>query len=594
MHRRRRLALPAALVALTVLMPVGVPQTAAQEADPTGPAVTRSPAAGPTGTEIALDGQGCLVPASGEPGDGVVVRLRDGSHILAFVTIPVAADGSWSGVLVVPAGTPAGNHQLDARCAAIGHQDRDPVTYTRVGFRVTGEGSGAEANPNTPRFNGGIEDYTRYDGQSTCSPSTKPGMARFMNMVMRNYGGGNSGVGRGCGVGGTSEHKEGRAWDWRMNAGSAGDRARVNALMNWLFATDVRCNHYARARRLGVMYIIWNRRMFRLYDVDRGWANYSGSSPHTDHVHFSLSRRGGAGTTSFWRTTFQPPAGWGPGQHGNQDLSMNDEWDAIEPLAGDFDGNEVDDLLWYRPGPASDMVWYGNGDGRFARRNITVNGNFEPIVGDFNGDCRDDVYWYGSGPAPDAEWLGRSNRTFRSVDANMNGAHEHPVVGDFNRDRSNDILWYSPGAAPDALWLGSTFGFVRRNINIGGNYQPLAGDFDGDEHDDVLWFRPGALGDRIWFGKNQGFTSRAIDVDQTGEPIVGDYNDDQRADIFWHGPAEANDAVWVGRSTRDFRGYGATMDRPYANAVAGDFDGQDGDDLYWHASALHPDRLWRY
>ena len=55
-------------------------------------------------------------------------------------------------------------------------------------------------------------------------------------------------------------------------------------------------NHYARARRLGMMYIIWNRRMFRMYDTARGWAPYSGPSPHTDHVHFSLTRRGGAGS----------------------------------------------------------------------------------------------------------------------------------------------------------------------------------------------------------------------------------------------------------------------------------------------------------
>jgi hypothetical protein len=523
-----------------------------------------------------------------------VVRLRDGGRVLAFVTIPVNGDGSWSGELVVPAGTPGGDHELAARCAAIGHEERDPVVYARVPFTVTGEGSGAEAHPNTPRFNGGIERYTPYDGQSTCSPSTKPGMARFMNMVRTHYGGGSLGVGRACGAGGTSEHKEGRAWDWAMNAGSARDRARVQALMDWLFATDVRCNHYSRARRLGVMYIIWNRHMFRLYDVDRGWASYSGASPHTDHVHFSLSRAGGAGTTSFWNPRYRLPANWGPAQHGNQDLSMNDEWDDVRPLVGDFDGNEVDDLLWYRPGGASDMVWYGNGDGQFARRDINIGGTFEPFVGDFNGDCRDDVYLYGPGNAPDVEWLGRRNRTFRPIPTNMPGDHQFPVVGDFNRDRSKDILWYSPGPAPDVLWLGSVYGFVRRSINVGGNYTPLAGDFDGDQHDDILWFRPGTAGDRIWYGKNQGFTSRTIEVNRTERPVVGDYNDDQRADIFWYGHADAPDAVWVGTSARAFRGYRTAIDRPYDHVVAGEFDGRDGDDLFWHTGELHSDRIWRY
>ena len=44
---------------------------------------------------------------------------------------------------------------------------------------------------------------------------------------------------RACSVGGTSEHKEGRAFDWGgLNAARAADRDRVKRFTTWLFKTD--------------------------------------------------------------------------------------------------------------------------------------------------------------------------------------------------------------------------------------------------------------------------------------------------------------------------------------------------------------------
>lgn len=48
----------------------------------------------------------------------------------------------------------------------------------------------------------------------------------------------------------------------------------------------------ANAGRLGITYVIWNR---RIYDVrnGKGWQAYSGPSPHTDHVHVSFAAKPG-------------------------------------------------------------------------------------------------------------------------------------------------------------------------------------------------------------------------------------------------------------------------------------------------------------
>jgi hypothetical protein len=89
-------------------------------------------------------------------------------------------------------------------------------------------------------------------------------------------------------------------------------RKKVTNLLNWLLATDKYGHKHALARRTGIMYIIWNRRMWNTWD--RGWESYfvqqgsvcrdpdSGSAvhPHTDHVHFSFSWRGARMNTTYW------------------------------------------------------------------------------------------------------------------------------------------------------------------------------------------------------------------------------------------------------------------------------------------------------
>ena len=69
-------------------------------------------------------------------------------------------------------------------------------------------------------------------------------------------------ISRGCGIGGTSEHKEGRAWDWGVNAGKVSQRRAAESLFGWLFKEDPYGNSYAMARRLGNMYLIFNRKIW--------------------------------------------------------------------------------------------------------------------------------------------------------------------------------------------------------------------------------------------------------------------------------------------------------------------------------------------
>jgi hypothetical protein len=158
-----------------------------------------------------------------------------------------------------------------------------------------------------------LEDYAEYVGQAACDPSPKPGVVAFRKYVLEKFGGGDVGIARGCSAPGTSEHEEGRAWDWGIVPGAdlpGGvtdyTDADVAGFLEWLFCTDELGNEHANARRAGVMYLIHDRKIWRAYDKGanktRGrWLPYTGADPHTAHLHISFSWAGAQGETSLYR-----------------------------------------------------------------------------------------------------------------------------------------------------------------------------------------------------------------------------------------------------------------------------------------------------
>ena len=119
-------------------------------------------------------------------------------------------------------------------------------------------------------------------------------------------------IARPCRDGGTSEHKEGRAFDWTLDARRKQDRRLANEFLAYAFATDAQGNEHAKARRMGVMYIIWNDHMYSAGDrfEKEGYLsssckrrkNCSATLRHRNHMHISLSRAGGRGDTSWYDT----------------------------------------------------------------------------------------------------------------------------------------------------------------------------------------------------------------------------------------------------------------------------------------------------
>ena len=157
-----------------------------------------------------------------------------------------------------------------------------------------------------------IEPLAGYNPANSCDPTAKPGAVALGKLLTATYPGTSYGISRTCGVDSlpTSEHYDGRAVDWMNSVRVKKEAAQAKALISWLSAEDGDGNAYANARRLGIMYMIWDGKIWGAYSADRGWRPYSScadhpekgwdSTCHRDHIHFSLSWAGAMKKTSYW------------------------------------------------------------------------------------------------------------------------------------------------------------------------------------------------------------------------------------------------------------------------------------------------------
>ncbi|MHA3836146.1 peptidoglycan-binding domain-containing protein [Terrabacter sp. AAH1] len=187
---------------------------------------------------------------------------------------------------------------------------------------ATAGGTSTPPVPPTPTgLPAGIERLSPYVPGVACDMRNRAGTVKLAQLIKATYAN-TYGLVRSCtSATKPSEHYDGRAVDTFFNVRDTTQRTNANALIAWLLATDKAGNPYANARRLGVMYIIWNNKMWSSYRPSEGWRPYSSCATtpttaydttcHRNHIHISLSWEGALGRTSFWSKKVAS-VDWGP------------------------------------------------------------------------------------------------------------------------------------------------------------------------------------------------------------------------------------------------------------------------------------------
>ncbi|NEO52094.1 MAG: S8 family serine peptidase [Okeania sp. SIO3B5] len=275
----------------------------------------------------------------------------------------------------------------------------------------------------------------------------------------------------------------------------------------------------------------------------------------------------------------------------NSQVKINGEY---EPIAGDFNGDNNTDVLWYQPGPGQDFIWFFNSDNSYQSSPFKVNGTYTPIVGDFNGDSTSDILWYRPGPGQDYIWFfdQDGNRTSRQF--TVNGTYT-PVAGDFDASGTTDILWYRPGTGQDYLWSFNSDGSYNSNqFTVNGTYTPVAGDFDASGTTDVLWYRPGTGQDYLWsFNSDGSYNSNQFTVNGTYTPVTGDFDGSDTTDVLWYRPGTGQDFIWSFNSDGSYNSNQFTVNGTYT-PITGDFNGNLFSDILWYRPGTGQDYLWSF
>ena len=166
-----------------------------------------------------------------------------------------------------------------------------------------------------------IEPLADYVEQISCQPGYRTGTLALARLLVTTYPNTSYGGAYNCGMDGNrSEHYDGRAIDWMNTVRDPVQAAQAAAVIKFLLATDRYGNQFANARRMGIMYIIWNNKMWGSWSG--AWADYHGcaktpspsldSTCHRNHMHISLSWNGAKGRTSFWSKRAFAATDYGP------------------------------------------------------------------------------------------------------------------------------------------------------------------------------------------------------------------------------------------------------------------------------------------
>ncbi len=247
---------------------------------------------------------------------------------------------------------------------------------------------------------------------------------------------------------------------------------------------------------------------------------------------------------------------------------------------GDFNGDGLTDLIRYFPGDSSySRVLYSNGNGTFTESNTNLNilGKLDYIkIGDFNGDGISDFSSVGDRQI--IIWLGNGDGTFTRKDTKIPYSYlilPKYLYGDFNGDGLTDI--YSLiNSGLSRIFISKGDGYfiikeIQHSSNLGNSLvdgsgklnftNPKTGDFNGDGLTDIFFNNSSILyskGDGTFSFRNYDFKVIKIRGNNF-ESEVGDFNGDGLTDIYSTATKEGDTygMVFMSKGDGDFQESGS-------------------------------------
>ncbi|MET9251057.1 FG-GAP-like repeat-containing protein [Nonomuraea sp. NPDC003709] len=233
----------------------------------------------------------------------------------------------------------------------------------------------------------------------------------------------------------------------------------------------------------------------------------------------------------------------------------------------DFNADGVGDLFSTATGTLT--VWNGKGDNTFGPA-TTVGGGwtafYRPVAGDFNGDGISDLLAVKKDNNKLYVWNGEGGNEFGPAAELGPGwepyASSLVSLGDVNEDGRTDIGAVHSQTGTLTIWNGKGDNTFGPATTVGGGwttfYRPVAGDFNGDGISDLLAVKKDNNTLTVWTGKGANDFTAATGLGPGWEPYastlmsLGDVNQDGRTDIGAVHSKTGTLTIWNGMGDNTF------------------------------------------
>jgi hypothetical protein len=297
-----------------------------------------------------------------------------------------------------------------------------------------------------------------------------------------------------------------------------------------------------------------------------------------DHTNDILWRRISTGSTVQWL------------MHGATytvtGLSGDSDWSVIG--TGDFDDDGRADILWRRTSTGSTVLWLMSGSGRKAT--AALNGDSDWTVaqiGDFNGDGKSDILWRRTSTGSVVLWLMDGLAPGATIALGGNNTWTITHVGDFNGDGKSDILWRS-STGSTVMWLMDGATHTATGLSGDGDWSVIhIGDFDGDGKSDILWRRASTGSVVLWLMTGAGAAHTAVPLGGNTDwniTHVGDFNGDGISDLLWRRVSTGSTVMWLMDGTTH-TATGLSGDGDWSVIHVGDYDSDGKSDILWRRTS---------